>query len=163
MRTLYATMPSPVGGLLLAGSETALRGLWMQDGPRPRQVDPGWVRAEAPFAAARAQLAQYFEGERAAFELELDPQGTEFQRRVWRAVSEIPFGSTAGYGELARRLGRPGAARAVGAANGRNPISIVIPCHRLVGRSGALTGYAGGVERKRMLLELEGGRGAAQR
>jgi methylated-DNA-[protein]-cysteine S-methyltransferase len=156
-QTLYTTVASPVGELLLAGSEGSLRGLWMQSGPRPRAVGERWVRADAPFAEARAELSEYFAGERRRFDLALDPPSTPFQRRVWRALREIPPGATATYGELARRLGRPTAARAVGAANALNPISIVIPCHRLVGANGALTGYAGGIERKRMLLELEAG------
>jgi methylated-DNA-[protein]-cysteine S-methyltransferase len=153
----YTTIPSPVGELLLAGSERALRGLWMQDGPRPRAVEPGWVRDDAALEGARAQLAEYFAGARRRFELGLEPAGTAFQRRVWRALAEVPYGRTLTYGELAARLGRPAAARAVGAANALNPISIVVPCHRLVGADGALTGYGGGVERKRMLIELEAG------
>ncbi|HEX2128526.1 MAG TPA: methylated-DNA--[protein]-cysteine S-methyltransferase [Solirubrobacterales bacterium] len=155
--TEYTTFASPVGELLLAGSERALSGLWMQDGERPRRVGDGWVRAERPFATARAQLAEYFAGERREFDLVLDPRGTPFQQGVWRALTEIPYGSTVSYGELAGRLGCPAASRAVGAANGLNPISIVIPCHRVVGTRGELTGYAGGLERKRLLLELERG------
>jgi methylated-DNA-[protein]-cysteine S-methyltransferase len=157
--TFYRRIASPLGELLLAGSETRLRGLWMQEGPGRRPVGDGWVPSDARFADARAQLDEYFAGDRREFELELDPAGTPFQRRVWRAVREIPYGTTSTYGELAARLGKRSAARAVGAANGLNPISIVIPCHRLVGARGALTGYAGGLERKRRLLELEAHRG----
>jgi methylated-DNA-[protein]-cysteine S-methyltransferase len=158
--TFYTRIASPLGELLLAGSETRLAGLWMQDGPGRRPLGDGWVRADARFAAARAQVDEYFAGERREFELELEPAGTPFQRGVWRAVREIPYGTTSTYGELAARLGKTSSARAVGAANGLNPISIVIPCHRVVGARGALTGYAGGLERKRRLLELEadGGR-----
>ena len=158
--TLFTTVASPVGELLLAGTEGALTGLWMQAGPRRRAVGDGWVGADAPFADARAQLEQYFAGERSAFELEIRPEGTPFQRRVWRALGEVPFGTTVSYGQLARRLGRPRSARAVGAANGLNPISIVIPCHRVIGSGGSLTGYAGGLECKRLLLALEEGEAA---
>jgi methylated-DNA-[protein]-cysteine S-methyltransferase len=131
----------------------------MQESRRPRAIGADWVRADAAFAEAHRQLTEYFAGARQRFDLELKPAGTPFQRRVWRALREIPPGRTATYGELADRLGRPGAARAVGAANGLNPISIVVPCHRLVGADGSLTGYAGGLERKRFLLELEEGGG----
>jgi methylated-DNA-[protein]-cysteine S-methyltransferase len=157
MSVAHDTVASPVGELLLVGDGAALTGLYMQEGPG--RVDPPGAResAAAPFAAARVQLAEYFAGERRRFELSLAPAGTAFQRCVWAALEEIPFGETAGYGELAGRLGMPRAARAVGAANGRNPISIVVPCHRLVGSGGALTGYGGGLDRKRFLLAHEAG------
>jgi methylated-DNA-[protein]-cysteine S-methyltransferase len=154
----YDLHPSPLGELLLLGDGEALRGLHLQHGPSAIEIGSAWQRKAAPFAAARAQLGEYFAGERTRFSLPLAPTGTEFQRRVWAALAEIPYGTTIDYGELARRIGRPGAARAVGAANGRNPISIIVPCHRVVGAGGALTGYSGGLERKRLLLELEGGR-----
>ena len=105
---------------------------------------------------ARRQLTEYFAGDRHEFDLELAPGGTPFQQAVWRALRTIPFGATCSYSDIARRIGRPTAVRAVGAANGRNPIAIVVPCHRVIGRSGALTGYAGGLDRKRRLLEHEG-------
>ena len=111
--------------------------------------------ASLALAGVRAQLAEYFAGERTRFDLELAPAGTPFQLEVWEALRRIPYGGTRSYGELAAELGRPGSARAVGAANARNPISIVVPCHRVVGSAGALTGYAGGVEAKRALLDLE--------
>jgi methylated-DNA-[protein]-cysteine S-methyltransferase len=152
---LYTELDSPVGELLLIGDGERLRGLHFQRGRRPVAVGAGWRRAERPFAAARRQLDEYFAGERSAFELPLDGAGTPFQRRVWAALAAIPYGETVSYGELARRIGRPAAVRAVGMANGRNPISIVVPCHRVIGADGALTGYGGGVERKRYLLELE--------
>ncbi|HEY7196994.1 MAG TPA: methylated-DNA--[protein]-cysteine S-methyltransferase [Gaiellaceae bacterium] len=152
---LYTTTGSPLGELLLVGDETALRGLHMQDGPRPVPVPPGWRRAPDAFAEAVEQLGEYFAGRLTEFDLPLEPGGSPFQRRVWDELGEIPYGETASYGEIARRIGRAQAARAVGAANGANPISIVIPCHRLVGSSGGLTGYGGGIERKQALLELE--------
>jgi methylated-DNA-[protein]-cysteine S-methyltransferase len=153
---LYTTTESPVGELLLAGDAERLRGLHMQGGRRPAAVAADWKRADEPFAAVREQLGEYFAGERTEFDLPLAPLGTPFQERVWDALSRIPYGRTASYGEIARGLGDPGASRAVGLANGRNPISIIVPCHRVIGTDGKLTGYAGGVERKRFLLELEG-------
>jgi methylated-DNA-[protein]-cysteine S-methyltransferase len=157
--TLYhATIASPVGDLLLISDGERLRGLHMQDGRRPRHVEPDWLGAVEPFAGAREQLGEYFAGERTEFDLPLAPEGTPFQERVWRALRAIPYGQTASYGDLADRIGQPTASRAVGLANGRNPISIIVPCHRVIGASGKLTGYAGGIERKRFLLELEAGR-----
>jgi methylated-DNA-[protein]-cysteine S-methyltransferase len=152
---LYTTLDSPVGELLLAGDGEVLRGLHFQEGRRPRAIGAEWTRAEEPFAVARDQLGEYFAGERNEFDLPAAVSGTPFQRRVWAALREIPYGETITYGELARRIGRPAASRAVGMANGRNPISIVVPCHRVIGADGGLTGYGGGVERKRFLLELE--------
>ena len=156
-RCYYETFASPVGDLLLVGDGAHLHGLYMQEGRKPMRVGAGWRRAREPFAALREQLQQYFAGERTDFDLPLAPVGTPFQEEVWRALREIPYGETASYGELAARIGRPSAARAVGMANGSNPISIVLPCHRVIGASGNLTGYAGGVERKRFLLDLERG------
>jgi methylated-DNA-[protein]-cysteine S-methyltransferase len=152
---LYTTIASPIGGLLLLGDGSCLRGLYMQEGRKPAAVSPGWRREPGAFAAAKAQLDEYFAGRRTGFDLALEAIGTPFQRRVWGALGQVGYGETLSYGELARRLGRPRAARAVGAANGSNPISIVIPCHRLIGAGGAMTGYAGGVEAKRSLLDLE--------
>jgi methylated-DNA-[protein]-cysteine S-methyltransferase len=153
--TLYTTLESPIGELLVAGDGEALRGLYLQAGPSAISVPALWRRADEPFAAARDQLGEYFAGERSSFDLALGGAGTPFQERVWRALLEIPYGETSSYGELARRIGRPDAVRAVGLANGRNPISIIVPCHRVIGADGALTGYAGGLERKRFLLDLE--------
>lgn len=152
---LYAAIGSPVGELLLVGDERALRGLYMQEGRTGAAVRPEWTSAEAPFRAVHEQLNEYFEGSRTGFELPLELEGTPFQRRVWRALLEIPYGETISYGALARRIGRPESTRAVGAANGRNPISLIVPCHRVVGADGGLTGYGGGIERKRFLLDLE--------
>jgi methylated-DNA-[protein]-cysteine S-methyltransferase len=156
---LYTTLDSPIGELLLVGDGERLRGLHFQQGRRPLRVDNGtYRRAEEPFARARAQLGEYFARERAEFDLPVAGEGTPFQRRVWDALAEIPYGETISYGELAHRIGRPSASRAVGMANARNPISIIVPCHRVIGFDGALTGYGGGTQRKRFLLELEGAR-----
>ncbi len=152
---LYATIESPLGELLLLGDGVRLHGLAMQAGSKPRTVRPGWKREPTAFADVETQLHEYFIGERTSFDLELEPKGTLFQRRVWEALLQIAYGETISYGELADRIGRPTAARAVGAANGANPIAVIIPCHRLIGANGTLTGYAGGVERKQALLELE--------
>ncbi len=157
MELLHTTTDSPIGELLLVGDERALRGVYMQAGPRPKRVAPGWHRAEEPFAAAVAQLHEYFAGGRTHFDLPLEPAGPEFERAVWDALTGIPYGETASYGEIAKRIGFPDAARAVGSANARNPISIIVPCHRVIGADGSLTGYGGGLERKRFLLEHETG------
>jgi methylated-DNA-[protein]-cysteine S-methyltransferase len=152
---VYDSFDSPVGELLAVGDREQLRGLYMQDGSRPLTLGAAWVRDRRPFARLRAQLGEYFAGERRSFELDLAATGTPFQLEVWRALGAIEYGETVSYGELASRIGRPTASRAVGMANGRNPLSILIPCHRVIGAGGALTGYAGGLERKRWLLELE--------
>ena len=153
---LHTTIESPVGDLLLIGDEQRLHGLYMQEGRRPVAVGRDWRSAREPFAAAREQLGEYFAGERKEFDLRLARVGTQFQEQVWDALRRIPYGRTASYGEIARGIGHPTASRAVGMANGSNPISIIVPCHRVIGTDGKLTGYAGGVERKRFLLELEG-------
>jgi methylated-DNA-[protein]-cysteine S-methyltransferase len=153
---VYTSIDSPIGELLLLGDRRAVRGLYMQEGRTGLAVQPDWIRDDERFADVRAQLGEYFDGRRAAFDLPLELDGTPFQRRVWRALQEIPYGETVTYGQLARRIGRPAASRAVGAANGRNPISVVVPCHRVVGADGTLTGYGGGLGRKRFLLDLEG-------
>ena len=153
--TTFSTFDSPVGELLLVGDDDGLRGLYLPEHKRGPQVGPGWRRDDAGLAAVRAQLAGYFAGERTEFDLALSPSGTRFQLQVWEELKRIPYGETRCYGDLAKELGRPGAARAVGAANGRNPISIVVPCHRVIGSTGTLTGYAGGVAVKERLLALE--------
>jgi methylated-DNA-[protein]-cysteine S-methyltransferase len=153
----YTLEDSPIGSLLLVGDGKVLHGLYMQDGRRPKQIAPGWERSPSSFADVTAQLHEYFAGERLAFDLALAIAGTPFERRVWSALTEIPYGETISYGELARRLNQPSAARAVGLANGRNPIAVIVPCHRVIGADGTLTGYGGGLERKRILLELESG------
>ncbi|QFZ16562.1 methylated-DNA--[protein]-cysteine S-methyltransferase [Saccharothrix syringae] len=153
----HTVVDSPVGPLTLVAHRGALSGLYMTDQRhRPAQETFGPEDA-APFGEVEAQLAQYFAGERTSFDLEVDLIGTPFQRMVWQALCDIPYGETVSYGELAARLGRPTAARAVGLANGKNPISIVVPCHRVVGSTGDLTGYGGGLARKRHLLDFERG------
>lgn len=156
-QTVYTTLESPIGELLALGDGRALHGLYMQHGRRPIAVDASWERSAEPFAQARAQLEEYFAGKRTEFEVPLAMDGSAFEQRVWQALQEIPYGETISYGELARRIGQPSAARAVGLANGRNPIAVIVPCHRVIGANGTLTGYGGGVERKRFLLELESG------
>jgi methylated-DNA-[protein]-cysteine S-methyltransferase len=157
-QTLYTYMPSPIGELLLVGDEQRLSGLFTAPRSEDREAANGWRRADEPFAPAREQLGQYFAGERLEFDLPLGLAGASpFFQSVWETLLQIPFGTTTTYGELARRLGRPSAARAVGLANGRNPISIIVPCHRVIGSAGQLTGYAGGLERKRYLLGHEAG------
>jgi methylated-DNA-[protein]-cysteine S-methyltransferase len=151
----YTTIDSPIGELLLAGDGQALHRLSMQGGKDPVVPGPGWRRTEAPFGAVREQLDEYFSGRRTGFDVELHLTGTPFQVEVWNALREIPYGTTISYGELARRVGRPTGARAVGAANGRNPIAVVVPCHRVIGADGSLTGFGGGTDRKRALLGLE--------
>jgi methylated-DNA-[protein]-cysteine S-methyltransferase len=152
----WHTLESPVGPLLLGGDGERLTRIDFQDGPRPLRPAAHWHRAAAPFAAAVEQLAQYFAGQRRRFDLPLAPTGTQFQLRVWQALCAIPYGATLSYGELARRIGNPRASRAVGLANGANPLPIVVPCHRVIGANGALTGFGGGVPIKRALLALEG-------
>lgn len=152
-----AVVESPVGPLLLAAVDAGLTGVYFA--PHPPGFDaPSESAGPAAdvVAAARAQLAEYFAGGRPAFDLPLAAEGTPFQRRVWAALRTLRFGETVSYAELARRLGDPRAVRAVGGANGRNPIAIVVPCHRVVGADGSLTGFGGGVERKRWLLAHEG-------
>ena len=150
--TLYDTIDSPLGELLLAGDGQALTALHMDGLPAP-----GWRRDPERFREVAEQLRAYFMGELREFDVRLAPHGTPFQQRVWAALRDIPYGATVSYAELAAAVGRPGAARAVGAANGRNPIAVVIPCHRVIGASGTLTGYGGGLPRKRLLLDLEAG------
>jgi methylated-DNA-[protein]-cysteine S-methyltransferase len=154
MTTVYATVPSPVGALTLVAREDALVGLYMSEHRHWTGVGDA-RRDDAPFAAIRAQLDEYFAGDRTTFDLPVQLAGTPFQHEVWHALQAIPYGTTISYGELARRIGRSAAVRAVGLANGKNPVSIVVPCHRVVGSDGSLTGYGGGLERKRYLLELE--------
>ncbi|WP_425828153.1 methylated-DNA--[protein]-cysteine S-methyltransferase [Streptomyces fractus] len=156
--TYYATLPSPLGELLLAADASgALTSLSVPGQKGGRVVADGWVRDPARFAEAERQLAAYFAGELKEFELELKPEGTEFRRRVWDALDDVPYGATTTYGEVAARIGASRAAvRAVGGAVGANPLLIVRPCHRVIGADGSLTGYAGGLERKVELLTLEG-------
>jgi methylated-DNA-[protein]-cysteine S-methyltransferase len=154
---LYTSVASPIGELLLLGDGQVLSGLYMQAGRKPIAVGSRWRRSSAAFEHVHAQLQEYFAGKRAAFDVSLIMQGDPFERLVWRALQDIPYGATVSYGEIARRIGHPSAARAVGLANARNPIAIIVPCHRVIGADGTLTGYGGGLERKRALLELEAG------
>jgi methylated-DNA-[protein]-cysteine S-methyltransferase len=155
MTTLFKQIPSPVGDLLLAGDGRELRALWI-DGQRwAPAIGADWRRADEPFDEAARQLGEYFAGERTAFTLPLRLAGTPFQNEVWHALISIPFGERRTYGAVAAGLGRPRAARAVGAANGQNPFCIVVPCHRLIGAGGGLVDYAAGVEVKRWLLDHE--------
>ena len=152
----YSWVDSPIGRLLLTSDGRHLTGLYMDVG-RKTPVSQDWVEdgATGPLAAAIEQLQEYFAGTRRRFDLPLRMQGTEFQQRVWRELTEIPYGETWSYGQLAKRIGKPGASRAVGLANGRNPLSILVPCHRVIGANGSLTGYGGGLERKQWLLAHE--------
>jgi methylated-DNA-[protein]-cysteine S-methyltransferase len=152
----YDEIDSPVGPLLVAADEAGLRLIHFQAGPERRKPDPSWPRDPEPFRALAKQLREYFRRERRSFDLPLAPRGTEFQLATWRALATIPYGETISYAELARRVGRPAASRAVGAANGANPLPIVVPCHRVIGKDGSLTGFGGGLDTKRALLELEG-------
>lgn len=150
----YRTMDSPVGTITLAGIEGRLRHLRMVDQTyEPDRTD--WELDETAFADAVLQLQEYFRGERQEFDLDLDLVGTAFQRRVWEALLTIPYGETRSYGEIALQIGAAGASRAVGLANGHNPIGIIVPCHRVIGANGSLTGYGGGLDRKKTLLGLE--------
>ena len=152
----YASADTPYGEILLAGDARGrLTGVYWPEHSRTPRPGPGWRRDDGAFADAVAQLGEYFAGQRRGFTLDLAPQGTPFQHRVWSVLGEIPYGETITYAQLAGAIGRPGAARAVGLANGRNPLSIVVPCHRVVGTDGGLTGYAGGLGVKAELLEFE--------
>jgi methylated-DNA-[protein]-cysteine S-methyltransferase len=153
--TLYCAIASPIGELLLASDGESVTGLYMQNQKHGAMQTMDWKRDETALKQPRAQLQAYFAGELRDFELPLAAEGTPFQQRVWRALCDIPYGETISYGELARRIGQPSAARAVGLANGQNPIAIVVPCHRVIGANGSLTGYGGGLERKRWLLAHE--------
>lgn len=152
MTTYYTTTKSPIGRLTLASNGDALTGLHMA----PFEPAAGWRRDPAPFAEAIAQLESYFTGDRRTFDLPLAPVGTPFQLSVWKALRTIPYGQVRSYGDIARRIRNPKAVRAVGRANGSNPIAIVVPCHRVIGANGTLTGFGGGIDRKVRLLALEG-------
>jgi methylated-DNA-[protein]-cysteine S-methyltransferase len=159
MRT-HTVIDTPVGPLTIVAEAGQICCLYMSlQRHRPDDAELGEPdrrgREAEPFRAAADQLDAYFAGELTRFDLPLAPRGSEFQQRVWAALQEIPYGGTESYGELAQRIGSPGGARAVGLANGKNPIGIIIPCHRVVGADGALTGYGGGIERKKQLLDLE--------
>ncbi|KUL50889.1 MULTISPECIES: methylated-DNA--[protein]-cysteine S-methyltransferase [unclassified Streptomyces] len=155
MERVHTLMDSPYGELTLVATDGVLSGLYMTDQRhRPAQETFG-DRDESPFGEAISQMEAYFAEELTEFDLELRLDGTPFQRRVWDELLRIPYGETRTYGELAELLGRPGASRAVGLANGKNPISVIVPCHRVVGANGSLTGYGGGLDRKQRLLAFE--------
>ena len=150
---MHTTFSSPIGPLTLHAENGAITGVWMEDDPHlaERRDDT------PPLEDARRQLEAYFAGELRDFDLPIAPAGSQFQLRVWEELRAIPYGETISYGELARRVGDPGAARAVGLANGKNPLPVIVPCHRVIGADGSLTGFGGGLDRKRRLLELEAG------
>lgn len=155
MTTYYTLVPSPVGPLLLTGDGESLHGLHFSTGAKKKEAEAGWRNDATPFREVIRQLDAYFAGALHDFDVPLAPMGTPFQRNVWSALREIPYGRTISYGELARRIGNPSASRAVGLANGSNPIAIIVPCHRVIGANGKLTGFGGGLDVKRKLLDLE--------
>jgi methylated-DNA-[protein]-cysteine S-methyltransferase len=152
---LYSYVESPLGALLAVRDDIGITGLYLPSGRHPVSVAPNWTRDDDAFDDARAQLAEYFTGERTTFDLPLHLIGSPFQLRVWAALREIPYGETTSYGKTAAAIGAPTASRAVGLANGQNPIPIIVPCHRVVGANGSLTGYGGGLDAKRWLLSHE--------
>ncbi|MFD0207395.1 methylated-DNA--[protein]-cysteine S-methyltransferase [Saccharothrix carnea] len=154
---VHTVIDSPIGEITLVARDGVLAGLYMAEHRYRPALSTFGERDAAPFGEVVLQLEEYFAGKRTEFDLPLSMAGTPFQRTVWDALKEIPHGETVSYGELAVRIGRPTASRAVGLANGKNPISIIVPCHRVVGSTGSLTGYGGGIERKRMLLGFERG------
>jgi methylated-DNA-[protein]-cysteine S-methyltransferase len=151
----YTYVDSPLGDLLAVRDEQGLTGLYLPTGRRPMTPRAEWRRDDAAFDDVRTQLAEYFAGTRQEFDLVLNATGSAFQKRVWAALLEIPYGETTSYGRTAASIGMPDAARAVGLANGQNPISIIVPCHRVIGANGSLTGYGGGLDAKRWLLGHE--------
>lgn len=153
--TSYTTMMSPIGPLLLAGDDRGLRLVHFASGRRPKSPLPDWTEDKAPFKEVIRQLQVYFDGKLKEFDVPLVLEGTEFQLLVWRNLQRIPYGETVSYGQLAKRMGKPEASRAVGLANGSNPIPIIIPCHRVIGSNGDLTGFGGGLPVKKKLLALE--------
>ncbi|MEO7199363.1 MAG: methylated-DNA--[protein]-cysteine S-methyltransferase [Dokdonella sp.] len=154
--TLYFDyLETPIGRLLLVGDGDALVDIDLPLTRKPTSIGADWQHDGARLADVKQQLGEYFDGQRADFDVPLAPRGTQFQLTVWQALRDIPYASTISYGELARRIGNPNASRAVGLANGANPLSIIVPCHRVIGSSGEMTGYGGGVETKRFLLDLE--------
>lgn len=155
MSMYYHYHDTPIGSLLLAGDGERLGVLGFPGGAMARRHGKGWVEDPAPFAEAGRQLDEYFDGAREAFDLPLALSGTAFQKKVWSALREIPYGETWSYGRLAMRIGRPAASRAVGAANGMNPVPVIVPCHRVIGADGRLAGFGGGLRTKKFLLGLE--------
>jgi methylated-DNA-[protein]-cysteine S-methyltransferase len=151
----FSVIDSPIGDLLVVGDDANFTGLYLPTGRRPMRPSPSWERDDSAFGEVRRQLTEYFTGDRRTFDLPLSPAGTPFQRRVWAALCQIPYGETTSYGKIAAGLGLPDAARAVGLANGQNPIAIIVPCHRVIGADGSLTGYGGGLPAKQWLLAHE--------
>ena len=160
----YDFYESPHGRMLLVASDEGVSGVYFEGQKYHPDIADGWRHdaGHEPLRQAKRELAEYFAGERTKFETATAPDGTPFQHAVWKAISAVGFGKTITYGELARQAGYPGHARAAGAATGRNPLTIIVPCHRIVGSTGSLTGYAGGLDRKRALLTLEGSLGGQQ-
>jgi methylated-DNA-[protein]-cysteine S-methyltransferase len=154
---IYTTFDGPIGELLICGDGETVHGLYMQHGRKPFRPRATWVRDDDAFTDAREQLREYFAGERRDFDVPVALNGSDYQLRVWNALREIPYGETTSYGALAKKIGDPAGARAVGWANGSNRIAIIVPCHRVIGANGSLTGYAGGLDNKRLLLDLEAG------
>ena len=152
----YTYVDSPIGPFFLAGDGTSLRKASFSTGKQQRQPEEGWVRDPAPLSYAVEQIEEYFAGERTRFDLPLEIVGTEFQKDVWQVLRSIPFGETWSYGRVAKSLGKPGASRAVGAANAANVLPLIIPCHRVIGGDGTLTGFGGGLDTKKWLLDFEG-------
>ena len=155
VRIYYDDMDSPIGLLRLVADDQGLREVRFAEPRHPRSTPTTWVRASEPLAFARTQLQEYFAGDRQLFDLPLHPLGTPFQLSVWRELARIPYAATASYGDIARRIENPAAVRAVGTANGQNPIPIIVPCHRVIGSNGSLTGFGGGLPTKQFLLSLE--------
>ncbi|UCE64821.1 MAG: methylated-DNA--[protein]-cysteine S-methyltransferase [Nitrospirota bacterium] len=151
----YCLLESPVGNILIAGDKRGLKLINFQDGPNAQAPDPKWKEDSQFFRAVIQQFHAYFGGRLTQFRVPLAPEGTPFQMKVWKALQRIPYGKTVSYGEIARRIGNPKASRAVGAANGQNPLSIIVPCHRVIGQTGDLVGYGGGLTIKKTLLEHE--------
>lgn len=151
----YDTIDSPIGSILLVGDGRALQHVGLPDARRTLTVPAGWQREPSRLAEAKRQFVAYFHGELTDFDLPLDAAGTEFQKKVWKGLGGIPYGTTISYAELAKRIDNPKASRAVGLANGANPLAIVVPCHRVIGANGSMTGYGGGLPAKRFLLDLE--------
>jgi methylated-DNA-[protein]-cysteine S-methyltransferase len=162
--TYYSYIDTPVGKLMLAGCDDhGLRYIAFQCGKGAMAPRPDWRQSATPFRAVERQLREYFQGKRTTFDLKVHPKGTPFQKAVWKALAAIPYGETRSYGEIAKTIGRPAAVRAVGLANGRNPLPIVIPCHRVIGANGQLVGYGGGLPVKQALLDREREVSAARR
>lgn len=151
----YTTLPSPIGELLLTATSHGLSGVWITGEKHCPDISPAWQENPAGFAAAARQLQEYFAGTRREFDLPRDASGTAFQQQAWDALRRIPYGTTRSYQQQAAAIGRPAAVRAIGTANGKNPLSIIVPCHRVIGANGGLTGYGGGLPAKQWLLQHE--------